>query len=69
VQQTRGGGGLTGVASFCGNRLMPERQPSRDRRGATALRANVDWSLPYGRGSEMPQNLAAPGMTGVARVK
>jgi len=40
------GRGHPGVARFCGDRVLPERQPSRDRKGAT---------------NEKPQNLAAPG--------
>jgi len=42
------------------NRVLPEREPSRDREGATNRRLNAARSLPYGRGSEMPQNMATP---------
>jgi len=42
------------------NRVLPEREPSRDRVGATNRRLNAARSLPYGRGSEMPQNMATP---------
>jgi len=49
-----------GDVARCGNRALPERQESPDGKGTTNQHSNAARSLPDGRGSEMPQNIATP---------